>query len=204
MSDEHIFALRIGPGSGGSISSTRAPTTILSHAQVREAADLYGKIINLPEETERFLTIPIDRWMKSKTYQANVDRMIDLGIAMESFYLRGIGEQLTFRFRLRGSLHLGRGVEDRKQLIKVFGDIYKYRSQAVHEGTLPEQLRVDGQDIRIAQYIERSQDLFRQSLLKVIDTGVPPDWESIELGARDDMGEHRGEPEECATHGDIA
>ena len=204
MSDEHIFDLRIGPGSGGSISSTGASSTTLSEVQIRDTADLYNKITGLPEEVEKSLQIPIGRWMKSKTFQGNVDKMIDLGIAMESFYLRGIGEQLTFRFRLRGSLHLGRGVEERKRLVKEFGDIYKYRSQAVHEGTLPERVQVDGQSVPMRQYIEKSQELFERSLMKVIETGVLPDWDSIELGAGDEMGEHVGELRESASQGDMA
>ena len=182
MSDEHIFGLRISPGSGFTSYSTGGPSGILSDAQVGDAAELYGKIMALPQEVEKSIQIPVDRWMKSKTHQGYVDKMIDLGIAMESFYLRGINEQLTFRFRLRGALHLGNGVEERKQLVKEFRDIYKYRSQAVHEGTLPEQVTLDGRRIPIGQYIEGSQELFRRSLMKVIDTGVLPDWERIELG----------------------
>ena len=182
MSDEHIFDLRIGPGSGYSASSTEASSTALSETQIREAASLYRKITGLPQDVEKALQVPIDRWMKSKTHQGSVDKMIDLGIAMESFYLRGIRGELSFRFRLRGSLHLGGDMEERKQLKKEFGQIYKYRSGAVHEGTLPERVNVDEQSIPIGRYIERSQELFRRSLMKVIQSGVLPDWEDIELG----------------------
>ena len=108
--------------------------------------------------------------------------MIDLGIAMESFYLRGIRDELSFRFRLRASLHLGEGIEERTRLKKEFEQIYRFRSVAVHEGTLPERVTVDGQSISTGEYIERSQDLFRRSLMKVIVTGVLPEWELIELG----------------------
>ena len=182
MSDKHIFDLRMGLGSGYSWSSIEAPSTTVTEAQVRDAADLYHKITALPQEVQESLQVPIERWMNSMTYQGTVDSMIDLGIAMESFYLRGLREQQTFRFRLRGSLHLGEGVAERKRLIKEFGEIYKYRSQAVHEGTLPEQVTVGGQIIPIAQYIKRSQELFSRSLMKVIESGASPDWESIELG----------------------
>ena len=182
MSDEHIFDLRIGPGSGSSTSSTEASSTTLPEAQIRDAASLYRKITGLPQQVERALQIPIDRWMRSKTHQGYVDKMIDLGIAMESFYLRGIRDELSFRFRLRASLHLGESIEERKRLKKEFEQIYRFRSRSVHEGTLPERVTVDGQSIPIRQYIGRSQDLFRRSLMKVIDTGILPDWESIELG----------------------
>ena len=182
MSDELIYDLRIGPGSGYSSSSAGASSTIFSEAQVHNAIDLYHKIVGLSPELEQSLQIPMDRWMKSQTHQGYVDKMIDLGIAMESFYLRGIRDELSFRFRLRAALHLGESSEDRKRLRKEFEQIYSCRSRAVHEGTLPEHINVDGQRIGIGQYIERSQELFRRSLMKVIHSGVLPDWESIELG----------------------
>ena len=183
MSDEHIFDLRISPGSGYSSSLRGGSSTTLSEDQIRDGAALYNKIIGLPQEVEDSLRIPIDRWMNSMTHQGYVDKMIDLGIAMESFYLRGFSEQLTFRFRLRAALHLGKSLEKRKCLIKEFRQIYEFRSRAVHEGTLPEHVNVDGENIPMRQYIERSQELFKGSLMKVIDSGALPDWESIELGA---------------------
>ena len=182
MSDEHIFDLRIGPSSGYSWSLADAPTATISETQVGDAVDIYYKLVNLPSEVEQPLQIPLDRWMKSKTRQGYVDKMIDLGIAMESFYLRGIRGELSFRFRLRAALHLGESSEERKRLKKVFQEIYEYRSRAVHEGTLPDHVNVDGQNLGMGQYIERSQELFKGSLMKVIDSGVLPDWESIELG----------------------
>ena len=182
MSDEHIFDLRISPGSGYSWALADASTTTFSEAQIDDAVEVYFRLVVLPSEVEQSLQIPLDRWMKSKTRQGYVDKMIDLGIAMESFYLRGIREELSFRFRLRAALHLGESSEDRKRLRKEFEQIYRYRSMAVHEGALPDHINVEGQSIRTGQYIERSQELFRRSLMKVIHSGVLPDWESIELG----------------------
>ena len=182
MSDELIYNLQIGPGSGYSSSLADASATTFSEAQVDDAVEIYYKLVGLPSELEQSLQIPLDRWMKSKTRQGYVDKMIDLGIAMESFYLRGIRDELSFRFRLRAALHLGESSEERKRLKKEFREIYEYRSRAVHEGTLPDQVNVNGQSLRMRQYIERSQELFKGSLMKVINSGVLPDWESIELG----------------------
>ena len=182
VGEEQVFDLRMGPGSGYSSFTERASSATFSEAQVRDAVDLYGKIIGLPKKVQEQLEIPVDRWMKSKTHQSYVDRMIDLGIAMESLYLRGIRDELSFRFRLRASLHLGDGIEHRRDLKSQFGRIYNYRSTAVHEGTLPTHVNVDGSRVPIRQFIERSQDLFKRSLLKVIESGQLPDWDSIELG----------------------
>ena len=186
VDDRHIFGLRQVVGSGYSNSSRRAPLGTISEAEVHDASDLYHKIIALPKEVERSLQIPIERWIKSKTNQASVDKMIDLGIAMESFHLHGAREQLSFRFRLRGSLHLGTEVPQRKRLMREFADIYKYRSLAVHEGRLPERVKVDGEWFPTAPYIERSQELFGRPLMKVIESGALPDWQSLELGGGTD------------------
>ena len=182
VDDRHIFGLQQVVGSGYSNSSIRAPSGTISEAQVHDASDLYDKIIALPKAVRRSLQVPIERWIKSKTNQASVDKMIDLGIAMESFYLDGPREQLSFRFRLRGSLHLSEEVPQRKRLMREFSDIYKYRSRAVHGGMLPDRVKVDSEWMAMPQYIERSQRLFGWSLMKVIESGVLPDWESLELG----------------------
>ena len=182
LSDGLVFDLRIGPGSGYSHDTRSASSSVVSEAQVSEALDLYGKITALPQGVYKQLQIPIDRWMKSMSHQGYVDKMIDLGIAFESFYLRGIRNELSFRFRLRASLYLEDGIEARKVLKMVFRQIYDIRSQAVHEGTVPKQVKVEGQSVRMIEFLERSQELFERSLLKVIKSGRLPDWDSIELG----------------------
>ena len=113
-----------------------------------------------------------------------VDNMIDLGIAMESFFLSGTSnhEQLTFRFRLRGSLYLGQTLEQRRLLLREFREIYGCRSSAVHEGKLPDDVTINGENLPIGEFIKRSQNLFKRCLLKVIESGEWPDWTAVELG----------------------
>ena len=190
LSDEHIFDLRIGTGSGYSHDTRNASSTVFSEVQVHQAVDLYEKITGLPQQVEQQLQIPIDRWIKSKTHQGYVDKMIDLGIAFESFFLRGINQEVTFRFSLRGSLYLEEGIEGRKRLKRELEEIYRCRSRAVHDGILPNDVNVNGQSIPIRQFIERSQELFRQSLMKVVDVGALPDWGSIELGGQAATDDH--------------
>ena len=200
LSDGPIFDLRIGPASGYSHDTRSSSSGVISEAQIREALDLYGKITALPQGVHKQLQIPIDRWMKSKSHQGYVDKMIDLGIAFESFYLRGIRNELSFRFRLRASLYLEDGMEKRRLLKKEFRQIYNIRSEAVHEGTVPEQVIVDGQRVRIREFLERSQGLFKRSLLKVIMSGHVPDWDSVELGGGK-VTDDSGEPKETQAIG---
>ena len=192
LSDEHIFDLRRGSGSGYSQDARSASSAVFSEAQVHQAIELYRKITGLPRDVEGYLEIPIDRWIKSKTHQGYVDRMIDLGIAFESFYLRGIRNELSFRFRLRASLYLEDGVDQRALLKRRFGQIYEIRSQAVHEGTVPQQVGIEGHDVRMMDFYERSQELFKRSLLKVIEKGRVPNWGSIELRGGDEPDDDSG------------
>ena len=188
LNDEHIFNLGAAIGSGYSYleeATRNTPSTVFSEARVREALDLYFKLNGLPEKVKQQLEIPLDRWMKSKTQQSYVDKMIDLGVAFESFYLRGIRDELTFRFSLRAALFLTQEIEQRKKLKKEFEEIYKRRSAAVHEGTLPQHVNIEGQNVPITQFLERSQELLKQSVLRVIERGELPDWTSIELGGDD-------------------
>ena len=186
FSDNAVFDLRrvagfefMSPSSLGMTASTN-----FSEDQIREAADLYRKIVGLPQDVLNHLQIPIDRWTRSMMPDRYEDNMIDLGIAMESFFLSGMRErdQLSFRFRLRGSLYLGQTLEQRGLLVREFREIYGCRSSAVHEGTLPDDVTVNGENVPIGQFIKRSQNLFKRSLLKVIESGEWPDWTTIELG----------------------
>ena len=191
LPDNEIFDLSMGTGSGYSYSLARsAASDEFSEAQIRQAVDLYHKIVALPPEVLNQLEIPIERWMKSKTQQGYVDKLIDLGIAFESFFLRGISQEVTFRFSLRGSLYLGQDLEERSRLKRELEQFYRYRSRAVHEGTLPETVKVNGQTVRIRQFIERSQELFKQSLLKAIESCQLPNWSTIELGGKQEAADN--------------
>ena len=183
ISDEEIFDLSMGNGSGYSRSFARSLVpTEFSEEQVRQALDLYYMIVGLPTDVMDQLTTPIDRWMKSKSQQEYVDKIIDLGIAFESFFLGDINQEVTFRFSLRGSLYLRDGLKERRRLKRELTEFYKYRSRAVHTGTLPDRVKVNGRTMRIGQFIERSQELFEQCLLKAIESRQLPDWNTIELG----------------------
>ena len=185
LDGENIFNMSRGMGSGfpsSTVPNGFTPSTLFSEAGVRQAAVLYCKLIGLPKEVKEQLRIPVDRWMKSKTQQSYVDKMIDLGIAFESFFLNDLDRVNTFRFSLRGAFYLEQGIEARRRLIGKLRDIYKYRSKAVHKGALPNEVKINGENIPMEQFIERSQDLFKQCLLKVIESGQLPDWSTIELG----------------------
>ncbi len=148
----------------------------------------YYEILDNPNSSiaER-LQIPIDRWIKSKTSTTWVDRIIDLGIALEALYLsEGTKEQLTLQFRLRAAWHLGENKEQRKALMKEFKAIYDWRSTVVHTGKLPEKgsgkKKKPYTQEEVREFITRAQDLCRDSILKILEDGKFPDWNDLILG----------------------
>ena len=141
----------------------------------------------MSSEVKEKLQIPIDRWIKSKTEDNPIDRIIDLGIALESLYLpNGNKEQLSFQLRLRASWHLGENKVHRKKLIDEFDAIYTLRSEAVHNGKLSPRVKIkkgnkitQGKSVPTSEFIPRAQDLCQQSIIKILEDGEFPDWNNI-------------------------
>ena len=155
-------------------------------AEIEEAKCLYKKLVGLDSNDREKLQIPIDRWIKSKTPEKPIDKMIDLGIAFEVLYVtsdRNIGKQL----RDNASRYLGKNEEHRDKLLIKFKQIYKHRSKAVHEGKLGEMAQFGEEEIPISEFIEEAQNLCRKSIKKILDDGEFPDWNSLILGGEEEQ-----------------
>ena len=65
-----------------------------------------------------------------------------------------------------------------------FKAIYDLRSKAVHNGAIPEKIKIRSGEERIAtpEFIPRAQDLFRQSIIRLLEDGEFPDWNNLILG----------------------
>ena len=150
--------------------------TVAGMSQVEEAKHIYDDLEKFNPNQRKKMLKTINRWIQSKTSQTDVDRMIDLGIAMESIYLSdNTTEQLTYQFRLRASLLLGRGKADRKKYMKRFEQIYKWRSRAVHSDELPRSPKDK------TMFITEAQDYCRDSIFLILKNGEFPDWNDLIL-----------------------
>ena len=156
----------------------------ISVGQIDEAKRLYKILVGLNSNVSGKLQIPIDRWIKSKANNNNVDKIIDLGIALESLYLpKDNVDQLSFQFRLRASWHLGKDKTDREILMDEFKAIYILRSKAVHNGEAPKRIKIrKGESLPTSEFIPRAQDLCRRSILTILEDGKFPDWNDLILG----------------------
>ena len=185
MAEEELFNINQSRISHSFTHPSSADSMKIEKTDIDKAKCLYEKLINPNSNVRENLQIPIDRWIKSKTSKIAVDKMIDLGIAFEALYLpKGTIDQLSFQFRLRASWHLGKNKEDREKLIDEFQAIYILRSKAVHNGEVSEKIQIRRGEERIdtSEFIPRAQDLCRQSIMKILEDGKFPDWNSLILG----------------------
>ena len=179
----------------GGVSLSRSPGPFgdpieVGEAQIEEAKGLYEKLVILDSAVREKLRIPFDRWIQSKVSRDPVDKMIDLGIAFEALYLSDIPEptELSFRLRLHAAWHLGESEEDRKGLMKEFSEIYNWRSKVVHTGKLPNKTKkTPFTHKEVQQFIENAQDRCRESILKILEDGKFPDWNSLILGGEEEQ-----------------
>ena len=186
LPEDVLYSLSSGFGPGISWSTDQfGNATDAKQSQIDEAKRLYHLLTNVNSETQEKLRIPIDRWGKAGTEDNPVDKIIDLGIALEALYLpKGNVDQLSFQLRLHASLHLGKCKGDREKLMDEFKAIYTLRSKAVHNGAVPGKIRIRKGEERIAtsELIPRAQDLCRQSIIKILEDGEFPDWNNLILG----------------------
>ena len=157
----------------------------VGQVQIDKAKCLYDNLANPSSNIAEKLQIPIDRWIKSKTSGNSEDKIIDLAIALESLYLSDIPEptELSFRLRLHAAWYLREKIEDRKDLMKDFSKIYEWRSAVVHNGRLPNKKKntpFSGQEVD--EFIERAQNLCRDSIVKILEDGKFPNWNNLILG----------------------
>ena len=158
----------------------------LSEAQLARTLSALKTLKN-PDKTR----IAVSRWVKSKDSGERLeDRFIDLRIALESLYLRNIGNEkyrgeMRFRLSQTGAWHLGSDLEERKKVRKNLLDAYDAASKAVHGGPLA--VHGDALDyFEYQQLLSTAQDLCRRGILKLLKEGSPGDWGDLILGSENE------------------
>ncbi|MYB00573.1 hypothetical protein F4X90_12985 [Candidatus Poribacteria bacterium] len=188
MAEDELFNINHDRLSTSFERPSSANSMTIKKSEIDESKRLYEKLINLNLNVARKLQIPIDRWIKSKTSKTAVDKIVDLGIALEAIYLSDISEktELSFRLRLRAAWFLGKDKAHRQELMKDFSKIYEWRSKVVHTGKLPNRTRKTPFTWQeIAKFTEKGQDLCRDSIMKILEDGKFPDyeyWKNLILG----------------------
>ncbi len=187
----------LGPfgGSGGGMSLRDiVPLRVSRLKQGHEAtlSELVDKYQQLPEPSKRRLERAIMRLAQAKGRIDLQDMALDLGIALEMLLLNTehnrseLPGQLHLHFRSRGAWLLGRTAAERRDLFRVFGKIYSWRSQVAHNGICDELITTeaithDEIEKKMEEHISVAERVFQALIIR-----GTPDWQALILGGEDE------------------
>ena len=172
----------------GNVLRHRNPSsrsTTVKESDIEKAKCLYH-ILDKKSDIRAKLRIPIDRWIRSKIYKDPSDKMIDLGIALEAFYVTR-KDKIERQLCHRAPLYLEENAACRDKLKLEFKAIYDYRSDIVHNRELNEEVQVGKQFVAASELVARAQNLCWKSIMRVLDDGKFPNWDTL----RRDMTRNR-------------
>jgi hypothetical protein len=151
----------------------------LSDTDYQQVRELLHRFFNHHAAFRAHLRVPTDRLNRAMRRTTPVDAFIDLGIALESLYLADLEDdrgELTFRLRLRAARFLRTATEDRTTVFDLVGDIYRFRSMAVHTGKVDDTVR--GRPVQ--ELLQDGSSLTADTIRRFILCGEP-DWKNIIL-----------------------
>ena len=82
------------------------------------------------------LELAMRRWIRSKRSETDLDKLIELRIALEAMYEIGGLNEKGFRIATYGAWHLGENFEQRHAFRETLHKVYSDSSSAVHGGKL--------------------------------------------------------------------
>ena len=148
----------------------------INKEELKSSNKVLRKYINLDSKFKDLLAIPIDRLNRFGYYKSDVDKAIDLRIALESLFLGSDNNdhnQLRYRLALRCARYIGKNTEEREKIFRKVKTVYDLTSSAVHGGKISKT-----QDINLLKY---AADLIQKACLKLINNGKEIDWLRLEL-----------------------
>lgn len=177
----------LGPFGGSGGGHQILDTIPYSQTRMRDddtniLSELFNKFENFsPQMQERFIRA-LSRLAQAKGRVNAFDAALDLGISLEMLLLdeKNEAQEISLRFRLRGSWLLGKNEEERQELFKTLGKIYACRSEVAHSGTSKtlKNLELKEQSEMLEHHMMVASQIAQKLLLK--DTLVP--WDDLILG----------------------
>ncbi|MEQ1866664.1 MAG: hypothetical protein ABL996_18660 [Micropepsaceae bacterium] len=135
-------------------------------------ADTFLRFSDFSGADRAALCTAIDRIGAALRWKTEVDKAIDLGIALEVLLLHDLDDpgELTYRIGLRGAQFLGGDTAARLSNFRRLKKIYALRSKAVHKGTVEA-------DEKAASTLEDAVAISKAITRKLIANGRFPEWE---------------------------
>lgn len=110
----------------------RSPIYELTQKEVEKFKNFWNVLNDLNIENYPFLDVAIRRFNFSYDKDLPEDKLIDFIIAFEALYLKGAGEELSYRLALRCAYFLGKDEKEREKIFKNLRNAYVVRSKIVH------------------------------------------------------------------------
>lgn len=93
------------------------------------------------------------------------DRLIDYLIGFESLFLKkGERQELEYRLALRGSVLLGRILEEKPTVFKQLKIAYNERSKIVHGGMASKTIKIGDIEMSFSEFVEKVEQLLRTAI----------------------------------------
>lgn len=103
------------------------------------------------------------------------DKILDVAIALEQLY-QPEGDAISFKLKTRAACFLENRADNRLRVFRDVGELYKARSSIVHR-------RKKGTSAKSkTAAFEKGFDVARQTVVKLLDEGPPPDWDEKVIG----------------------
>ena len=155
----HPETWRIGADTGDIVSNLRS---------------LYLKMSNGDRPLAERLETPIERWMESGVEKSLADRVIDLGIALESLYVDDGGDSISYRLSVRAARHLRNDLESRKKVKWQMTRAYRLRSGVAHRNIVSSKgMTYKGRQYSAEELVGEARDLCREGIIRALEEGVP-------------------------------
>lgn len=149
--------------------------------EIAVARDLHDRYAAISPEFADQLSVPMTRFESalSKGHGRDVDRAIDLGIALESLFLTSDEtDELSYRIGMRAAKYLGGDLDDRLRIRAVVRDLYSLRSKAVHRGRLSTD---PAKSKKANELLTEGANHIATTLAQAIRDGRLPSWDQLLL-----------------------
>ncbi|MFL0863511.1 hypothetical protein [Vibrio parahaemolyticus] len=133
---------------------------------------LFNSYMRMEERLRLPIDISLSRRCQAMNTWNNVNKAIDLGIAVESVLTSpDTTVQLSLQIRILGSKLVKANTDERLKISALLDALYKVRSSAVHTGTLKPHYRVKGRGNKIQPntILDESVDILGKCLIAIIE-----------------------------------
>jgi hypothetical protein len=148
-----------------------------------DATRVVRQYLRLSDPLKAKVSLALDRLNQAMRRCSPGDQALDVCIALEALLSDGQGEN-TFKVGLRAALLSASDPDARRRARAAIGAAYKLRSAVVHDGVVPEGVKVaEGGKQGASDVAERAMRACANVIRSMIDRGAAPDWYTFELHA---------------------